>query len=126
VREHARSLIGEEPWGREQWERLGEGTFFDGMESWLPWLVDHDVLITDVVRDVPTSKVVLVEPRRMRDRANDLLSEEDDLARTLASTWARDADREFPRLHADTARLLAADQQMWRSAQRRIDRTRRS
>jgi transcription-repair coupling factor (superfamily II helicase) len=54
VRDRARSLIGEEPWGREQWERLGEGTFFDGMESWLPWLVDHDVLITDVVRDVPT------------------------------------------------------------------------
>ena len=29
-----------EPWGREQWERLAEGQTFDGMESWLPWLVD--------------------------------------------------------------------------------------
>ncbi len=24
---------------REQWERLAEGQTFDGMESWLPWLV---------------------------------------------------------------------------------------
>ena len=31
-----------EPWGREQWERLAEGAHFDGMESWLPWLVDDE------------------------------------------------------------------------------------
>ena len=49
----------------------------------------------------------------MRDRANDLLAEEDDLARTLASTWARDADRKFPRLHTDTDRLLGSAQSMW-------------
>ncbi|MEY4229476.1 MAG: transcription-repair-coupling factor, partial [Actinomycetota bacterium] len=115
VRAQAAELIASEPWGREQWERLAEGTLFDGMESWLPWLVDADGdrerLITNVL---PTSaKVVLVEPRRMRDRANDLLAEEDDLARTLASTWARDAERQFPRLHAETDRLLAGDQQMW-------------
>ncbi len=102
VRARATALVAEEPWGREQWERLAEGTVFDGMESWLPWLVDGDTLITDLL---PSSgKVALVEPRRMRDRANDLLAEEDDLARTLASTWARDADRQFPRLHADTDR----------------------
>src|SRR4029079_3480592 len=50
---------------------------------------------------------------RMRDRAADLLAEEDDLARTLASTWARDADRTFPRLHAGTDRLLDPTQSMW-------------
>ena len=32
----------------------------------------------------------------MRDRAYDLLAEEDDLARTLAATWARDPDRRSP------------------------------
>ncbi len=106
VRTRAASLVAEEPWGREQWERLAEGTVFDGMESWLPWLVDGDTLITDLL---PASgKVALLEPRRMRDRANDLLAEEDDLARSLASTWARDADRKFPRLHADTDRLLGS------------------
>jgi transcription-repair coupling factor (superfamily II helicase) len=111
VRERASRLLADEPWGREQWERLAEGTVFDGMESWLPWLVERDLLVTDLLAD--TGKVVLVEPRRMRDRADDLLAEEDDLARSLASTWARDADRAFPRLHAGTDRLLAADQPMW-------------
>jgi transcription-repair coupling factor (superfamily II helicase) len=38
-----------------------------------------------------------------------LIAEEDDLARTLASTWARDPDKSFPRLHADPDVLLAAD-----------------
>src|SRR4029078_2289041 len=111
VRTRAGALIADEPWGREQWERLAEGTVFDGMESWLPWLVEGDTLITDLL---PSSgKVALVEPRRMRDPAADLLAEEDDLARTLASTWARDADRTFPRLHAGTDRLLDPTQSMW-------------
>jgi transcription-repair coupling factor (superfamily II helicase) len=111
VTARATQLLATEPWGREQWERLAERTVFDGMESWLPWLIDHDQLITDVLP--ATAKVVLVEPRRMRDRANDLLAEEDDLARTLASTWARDAERQFPRLHAPTDTLLSSGQQMW-------------
>ncbi len=107
VRARAAQLVAKEPWGREQWERLAEGAHFDGMESWLPWLVDDDRLITDVLP--ANAKVLLVEPRRMRDRALDLIAEEDDLARTLASTWARDPDKSFPRLHADPDALLAAD-----------------
>jgi transcription-repair coupling factor (superfamily II helicase) len=111
VRERAAALVATEPWGREQWERLAEGAHFDGMESWLPWLVDEDVLLTDVLTD--EAKVVLVEPRRMRDRAVDLIAEEDDLARALASTWARDPDRTFPRLHADPDALLATTGSFW-------------
>ncbi|HQZ35618.1 MAG TPA: CarD family transcriptional regulator, partial [Ilumatobacteraceae bacterium] len=111
VRARAAGLVATEPWGREHWERLAEGTLFDGMESWLPWLVDGDQLITDVLP--ANAKVALVEPRRMRDRANDLLAEEDDLARALAGTWARDATKTFPRLHANTDRLLASGQAMW-------------
>ena len=113
VRARAAQLVADEPWGREQWERLAEGTLFDGMESWLPWLVPpgEPRLITSVLPD--TAKVVLLEPRRMRDRADDLLAEEADLARTLASTWARDAELEFPRLHAPTESILAGDVQTW-------------
>ena len=111
VRERAAALVGTEPWGREQWERLAEGALFDGMESWLPWLSATDTLLTDVLP--ATAKVVLLEPRRMRDRANDLLAEEDDLARALASTWGRDPSLAFPRLHAETDRLLAAGQAVW-------------
>ncbi len=107
LQQRARRLVAIEPWGREQWERLAEGAFFEGMESWLPWLDDdpEPTLITDVLPDA--AKVVLVEPRRSRDRAVDLLAEEDDLAAALASTWDRQADVPFPRLHAEPDRLLA-------------------
>ncbi len=63
VRDRANDLIAAEPWGREQWERLAEGAHFEGMESWVPWLVDDDLLITDVLPD--SAKVLLIEPRRM-------------------------------------------------------------
>jgi transcription-repair coupling factor (superfamily II helicase) len=111
VRERAARLVATEPWGREQWERLADGNHFEGMESWVPWLVDDDLLITDVLP--PSAKVVLIEPRRMRDRASELLAEEDDLAKALASTWARDPDKAFPRLHAQPDQLLAEAGAFW-------------
>ncbi|MFM2183272.1 MAG: hypothetical protein RJB61_1566 [Actinomycetota bacterium] len=114
VRARAASLVAAEPWGREHWERLADGALFDGMESWLPWLVDADDgrrLLTDLLP--ATAKVALVEPRRMRDRADDLLAEEDDLARALAGTWGRDAATPFPRLHAESDQLLAAQNSAW-------------
>ena len=104
VRERARSLMSSEPWGVEQWDRLAEGQQFEGMESWLPWLVERDELLTDILGS--DTRLVLVEPRRMHARAVDLLAEEADLARALASTWAREENREFPRLHVEPERLL--------------------
>ena len=104
VRERAASLVASEPWGREHWERLADGAIFDGMESWLPWLAPEERIVTDVIPD--GARIVLIEPRRMRDRARDLLAEEDDLAKALATTWARNAEQQFPRLHVDMDRLL--------------------
>jgi transcription-repair coupling factor (superfamily II helicase) len=109
VRERAERLVGLEPWGREQWERLAQGLVFDGMESWLPWLTRDEHALLDVVGD--DAQVLLCEPRRMRDRAADLLAEEADLAATLAVTWGaiddRSAEHGFPRLHLTFDRLLA-------------------
>jgi transcription-repair coupling factor (superfamily II helicase) len=105
VRARAGALIASQPWGREQWERLAEGLTFDGMESWLPWLADGEHVIMDLVG--PDAQVVLIEPRRMRDRAADLLEEEAALASTLASTWGARAETDFPRLHVPFERLLA-------------------
>jgi transcription-repair coupling factor (superfamily II helicase) len=48
------------------------------MESWLPWLADGEHVLFDLLGD--DAQVLLVEPRRMRDRAADLLAEEADLA----------------------------------------------
>ena len=106
VRARAEQLIATEPWGREQWERLAEGQLFDGMESWLPWLVSDHRTIVDLIPD--GGQVLVLEPRRLRDRAADLMAEEVDLASSLARTWEVGDDREFPRLHADFADLFTA------------------
>lgn len=108
MRRRAERLVAVEPWGREHWERVAEGQLFDGMESWLPWLVETEVVLADLVPE--EAQVVLVEPRRLRDRAADLAAEELDLARSLAGTWgAVDADgepRPFPTLHLGFDRML--------------------
>jgi len=104
VAARASRLIGEQPWGRDRWERLAEGLIFDGMESWLPWLTDREHVLFDLVgRD---AQILLVEARRMRDRAAELLDEERALASSLASTWGA-AGEVFPQLHLPFGRLLA-------------------
>jgi transcription-repair coupling factor (superfamily II helicase) len=81
VKERAERLVGAEPWGREQWERLSQGLTFDGMESWLPWLTEGEHLLPDLIGD--SAQVLLIDPRRMRDRAAELLDEEAALAGSL-------------------------------------------
>ncbi|MBI2710873.1 MAG: transcription-repair coupling factor [Actinobacteria bacterium] len=106
VTNRAAKLVGDQPWGREQWERLAEGLTFDGMESWLPWLVDDERTVVDLVP--ADGLVVLVEPRRMRDRAADLLAEEADLATHLArTTWDVPEGTDVPSLHLPFDRLLS-------------------
>jgi transcription-repair coupling factor (superfamily II helicase) len=104
VRERAAALVTAAPWGREQWERLAEGQLFDGMESWLPWLTEDEHLLSDLLPRA--ARVLLVEPRRLRDRAQELLDEEASLADTLAGTWGAEG-HEFPRLSLPYERLLA-------------------
>jgi len=105
VRARAEGLIATEPWGREQWERLAEGQLFDGMESWLPWLTDASTTVVDLLGD--DGLVIVVEPRRLRDRAADLAAEEADLAASLARTWEVGHDRGFPSLHVPYEELFA-------------------
>jgi transcription-repair coupling factor (superfamily II helicase) len=103
VQARAEELLGAEPWGREQWQRLADGETFEGMESWLAWLSPDEHVLFDLVGD--DGLILLVEPRRLRDRAADIVAEEVDLATTLARTWEADQDA-APRLHVDFDRLL--------------------
>ncbi len=104
VRERARLLAESEPWGAQAWEHLGEGLYFDGMESWLPWLTAEEHLLVDLLPG--DARVVLVEPSRLLQRAMDLADEEADLASVLAQTWGAKGES-FPRLHLPFERLLA-------------------
>ena len=107
LRDAARDLVTRRPWGAGVWENLAEGVQFDGMESWLPFLDDAAHVLPDLLG--AGSQVVLVEPRRIRDRGVQLLDEEAALAETLAATWgAQEAEEEsFPRLHVPFERLLS-------------------
>ncbi len=112
VRTRAAELVASEPWGREQWERLAEGQLFDGMESWLPWLAPTERTIVDLIP--AGGQVLLVEPRRLRDRAEDLVAEEADLAASLARTWEVGHDRGFPSLNvAFSEQFKASDLPVW-------------
>ena len=89
------------------------------MESWLPWLVDDERVLPDLVG--PGGRIVLVDPRRIRDRAAELNDEEAALAGALAVTWGvvesagavtddgadeDDPSERFPRLNVAFERLL--------------------
>jgi transcription-repair coupling factor (superfamily II helicase) len=110
VRARARALVGAEPWGRPQWERISEGQLFDGMESWTAWLVGTEQVLPDLIG--PAGRVALVDPRRIRDRARELNDDEAALAGALAVTWGvvqgghDDGAPPFPRLHVAYDRLL--------------------
>ncbi|MFO1537109.1 MAG: transcription-repair coupling factor [Actinomycetota bacterium] len=104
VRARAAALVREQPWGAAHWERLAEGAWFDGMESWLPWLCAEEHLLPDLCP--PETVVLACDPRRLRDRAQELLEDEAALAATLAATWGAVGET-APRLSLPFDRLLA-------------------
>ena len=99
IRERARELLRTDPWAGSTWDRLAEGQIFSGMESWLPWIAPAQTLLDET----SDSTVVLVDPSRSRDRARELVKEEEELAAALASTWGGGAPSagEHPALHLD-------------------------
>ncbi len=117
IRQRARELVDTEPWGQEHWQRIADGEIFDGMESWLPWLVqaqsgspdskvsrDSSRVLTDLLG--PDAHVVFIEPQRLRDRALDIAAETEELTHTLSATWGAQDGTKFPQLHVKFERLM--------------------
>ena len=105
MRRRAAGLVASQPWGREQWDRLAGGEFFEGMESWWPWLFEEPAVVPGLLG--AGAAMAVVEPRRLADRVSEILAEEEDLATGLAKTWNTDAAG-MPRLHAGFDQLVAA------------------
>jgi len=107
VRAVASRLAPAARFGRSELARLAEGEIFDGMESFLPWLAEEEALLPDLLAE--SDRVVIVDPRRTRDRALELADEEAAIAESLATTWDLNWPTDevaFPRLHLDYERLL--------------------
>jgi transcription-repair coupling factor (superfamily II helicase) len=102
-RRRAASLARTEPWGRAWFERLADGELFDGMEGWLPWLEAGSPLTASLS---PDDLIVVLEPSRAADRAQELLEEEAALLEVLAGTWG--APEAPPALHLALDEVLAA------------------
>ncbi|MCK4176386.1 transcription-repair coupling factor [Aciditerrimonas ferrireducens] len=106
VAERAARLLEEQPWAAAQWRRLADGEVFDGMEAFWPWLDEEARLLPDLLP--AEARVVLVDPRRARDRAEELVADEAALVGALADTWGFPGSADdVPRLHLGFDRLLA-------------------
>jgi transcription-repair coupling factor (superfamily II helicase) len=107
IRLRAESLAGSLSWASSPMRRIAEGDLFDGMEGWLGMLVPGEAVLLD---EAVFAGVVLVEPRRIRDRAIDLLTEERALVETLVATRSEGSssvDDLSAGLHVNFDRLLA-------------------
>ena len=104
VRAAAKRLRAEEPWAAASWDRLAEGLWFQGMESWLPWLAPEESVFTAA----HGAAVMLFDSERALDRSADLVNEEANLAEALAETWGHGAPLagEHPALYLPLAGML--------------------
>ncbi len=104
VRTTAQQLIQQEPWAAATWERVANGVYFAGIESWMPWLAPERTIADDY-----HGTVVLFDPVRSLDRSRDLVKEEFELAATLAPTWGSGAPDagQHPALYLDLDRALS-------------------
>lgn len=83
VRRRAKELIPAMPAAADMLDRIAEGVAVEGMESLSPLLAEA---MTSLPRMLPTgSLTVLVEPERLRGRADDLLATNEEF---LQAAWA--------------------------------------
>lgn len=106
VRQRARELAGALAYATEAWESSAEGHFFDGLESWLPWLEESPTNFGSFLG--PAAKVILFDPARLKARAEELIEEEEAISSALGSTWQVPSDHDgFPGLFAQLDSVLS-------------------
>ena len=94
VRATAQRAVATHPALAEVLQPLCDGEFVDGMESWLGWLCPHASTLINVLEE--SRKLLVVDPERVRQRSEDILLEESELADVMAATWGL---MEAPLLH---------------------------
>ncbi len=104
IKNHAEGLISSAPWGRAHWERIANGEVFDGMESWLPWVVDKEETILDCLPE--NSRVIFLDPERSKRKVEELLRDENRIVPALSQTWEIAEGELTKRLHVPYERIF--------------------
>ncbi|MDO5630064.1 MAG: CarD family transcriptional regulator, partial [Mobilicoccus sp.] len=86
VRERARQLAASLPGVADLLGKVAEGIAVEGMESFMPALVDGMETLLDVLPE--QSRVVLLDPERIRSRAHDLVATSEEF---LEASWSNAA-----------------------------------
>ena len=89
VRQRAVELQSEAPWANTWWQQLERGEMFDGMESYLPWLIEDELVLADILS--ADSLVACVDSKWLAGRAKEIQKEERDLVAAFAETWMGDS-----------------------------------
>ncbi len=97
VKDRAMGLISSAPWGRAHWEKIADGEIFDGMESWLPWVVDKEETILGCLPQ--SSRLIFIDPERSKRKAEELSFDESRIVSVLSQTWNIENEALTKRLH---------------------------
>ncbi len=98
VAARATGLLSTHAWAADRWDLLAQRQMFEGMESWMPWVAPPSCLLDRVGSE---ALVVVADPPRAIGRSRHLLSEEEELAGALSTTWAASSQvaAQNPRLY---------------------------
>ena len=97
VKDRAMGLISSAPWGRAHWEKIADGEIFDGMESWLPWVVDKEETILGCLPQ--SSRLIFIDPERSKRKVEELSFDESRIVSVLSQTWNIENEALTKRLH---------------------------
>ena len=105
IREQAEKLVSIAPWGRSHWEKFIDGDSFDGMESWLPWVVTKEETILDYLPK--GSRLFIVNPERAKSRMEEISDEENKISSVLSQTWEIEEAAQRKKLHTSFERSIS-------------------
>ncbi|MGI9144428.1 MAG: transcription-repair coupling factor [Candidatus Planktophila sp.] len=105
VQAKARALIADFPQASEILEKISEGISTEGMESFIPLLVDSDQSILD--RMPANTEVIFIDEERIKSRAADLLATNDEF---YLASWLNAASGGATPLHSGDGTYMTWDE----------------
>jgi len=105
VQNKARNLIAEFPQASELLEKLSEGISAEGMESFIPFLVDCNQSILD--RMPKNTEVIFIDDERIKSRAADLLATNEEF---YLASWLNAASGGSTPLHSGDGTYMTWDE----------------